>query len=144
VFQSLLIATAFDATSRAAERQALHLARLTQARCVLVHAIEPIGRDVSEPTDPEVEAFYETLRKKAQEQLASAAKPFQEAGLEVELVVEVGRRWEVIVAQAAARGVDLIVVGSGPLMVEGRPRLSTTSHQVYLAADRPVLAVRTG
>lgn len=138
MIRTILLPTVFEAGSRPAEEFALELAKKHGARVLALHAIEPI--DAGE--DEESVAFYDSLRERAEPRMEAVATRFREADVECATRVEVGRRWKVIVDTATQEGVDLIVMGSRFFIENGRPRLGTTSHQVFLAAGCPVLFAR--
>lgn len=138
MFDTILVATDFGALSRETEQKALELARLCQARCILVHVIEAI-----EDGGTDVDAFYESLKARAAKKLAESVAPFEAAGVSCETRVRVDRRWVGILEAAGEVGADLIVIGSRPVVsAAGKPVLGTTSHNVFFSAECPLLIVR--
>ena len=139
MYHKILVAIGLGDMSDSVLEYAIALARPAGGTCHLLHAIEPIeGAD----DDPEISAFYESLGQRASERLAELETRCTAAGLSCEATVRVGRRWKQIVETAATWDADVIVVGSRPKLQDGRPHLGSTSHQVFFAAQCPVLVVR--
>jgi nucleotide-binding universal stress UspA family protein len=115
------------------------LARITGAHCTLIHVIESIG---DEPDDDELEQFYGSLQARATENMRALGTRFDESGVEHQTAVKIGVRWETILSMAEENDVDLIVMGSRPVLDQEHPHLGSTSHQVFFATRRPLLVVR--
>lgn len=139
MYNTILVATKSGEQPSECETQALRLAKLCGARCVLVHVIEPIEAG----GDDTIEEFFRTLEERARVRLAKSVSRFKEAGVGCETRVLIAKRWLGIVETAEEVDADLLVLGSRPLIHEGKPRLGTTSHQVFLAATCPLLIVRS-
>ncbi len=139
MFEHILVATAFDELSDLASELAIGLARLSDGRVTAVHVIESIGED---PSDPELIEFYGGLRGKAEENVRALAARFEEQGIAFDAVIRVGTRWELILQEADERAVDVIVLGSRPVLHQENPQLGTTSHQVFFASRKPLLIAR--
>lgn len=124
-----------DSDILAAVRElALHNA----ARVTLLHVVERIV-DVE---DPEMEAFYTRLESRARDTLQAVSSHLEEAGVESDRVVLVGRRSEEIVRYAAEHGIDLIALRSRSLHETPAGAWPTVSFQVAMLSPIPVLLLR--
>ncbi len=139
----ILLAIDFSQKTVPALDYAKKLAASFGAELVLVHGIEPIAQGAEEEEDEvrEVEQFYEELRQKARRGLEKVSEDLEGTDLAYRSVIEVGERWEVVLAQAEKEDVDVIVVGQGRRTTGESRRLGTTSQRVYFHARRPVLTV---
>jgi universal stress protein A len=138
IFRTIVVPT--DLTNRTVD--ALRLAgRLAagRTRVTLLHVIETIPG----VTFDELKPFYEKLQAKAQKKLASLAQRARQGTASIDFAIAYGPRAETIVAEAKARGADLIVLAShrvNPTMV-GRD-WGTISYKVGILAACPVLLVK--
>ena len=139
MFDRRLVATAFDDNSELACDLALRLAQLSEGTVHIAHVIATIG---DEPDDPELEEFYAGLQAKAAERMRAVSERFHEVGVEHTTELRIGIRWEGILAAADGFDADVIVLGSRPVLEQDKPRLGTTSHQVFFASRRPLLVAR--
>jgi len=114
------------------------LALHNAARVTLLHVIETI----EESDDPELSAFYERLEGRAEKRLRPVTAELFEAGVESELVVRLGRRWEEIVRFAAGHEVDLIAMRSRTLAQSEGRAWPSISIQVAMVSPVPVLLLR--
>lgn len=140
MLKKILVAMELDDSSEVGEH-ALELARLSGGTVNLLHAIEPIDGTTEEDSD--TEAFYRKLEARAATRMEAWTTRCADAGIPCETTVQVGRRWQVIIATATSWEADLIVVGSRPTVRDGKPHLGSTSHQVFFAANCPVYVVRS-
>jgi nucleotide-binding universal stress UspA family protein len=138
MLRKLLVAVAFDDLAGAVEDQARELARAAGAECILLHVVEAIGS----ADDPEMRDFLERLEQEAVEKLREPAERLRASGVPCTATVAVGRSWQVIAETAESEDVDLVVVGSRPTVIGGRPHLGSTSHQVFFSSPRSLLVVR--
>lgn len=139
-YQHVLLAMDFSKDADYVGTRAVALARATGARVTLIHVVAPVYQ----------EPLYEgvaTLPLDLEAQLVDAARHSLEAlaqrlGIpEAERLVEVGTPKGVIVGTAAAKGADLIVVGSHGVHGLGL-LLGSTANAVLHGAPCDVLAVR--
>ena len=86
--------------------------------------------------------FTEELSATLDERLAALARPFRDEGLSVDWVVAEGIPAEVIVREAAERGVDLIAMGTHGRSGLAHLLLGSTAERVVQHAECPVLTVR--
>jgi len=105
----------------------------------ILHVIETIrGVDFEELAD-----FYRDLQAKAERELERLREGLEKRNVECRCAVRYGPRGAQIVEFADESSCDLIVLTSHRVSPE-RPRggIGTTSHQVALLADCPVLLLR--
>jgi nucleotide-binding universal stress UspA family protein len=113
-----------------AEAQAIDLARLCQLPLTLVSV-----------TSPSHNAERKAAAQAALDRLLARV---QAAGLEGEALLAEGRPEEMVVATAASRGADLIVVGSRGRTGLQRLLLGSASERIMGLAQSPVLIVPAG
>jgi nucleotide-binding universal stress UspA family protein len=113
-----------------AEAQAIDLARLCQLPLTLVSV-----------TSPSHNAERKAAAQAALDRLLARV---QAAGLEGEALLAEGRPEEMVVATAASRGADLIVVGSRGHTGLKRLLLGSASERIMGLAQSPVLIVPAG
>ena len=143
--RSILLPTDFSECAGHAVPAAASLARLTGARLVCLHVVEPVVPPVSwtpvaEPL-PSAE-IGEQLEDAAARELPKIAASEECAGLEVEDVVAHGEAASEIVRVARERGVDLIVISSHGRTGLGRILFGSTAESVVRHAPCPVLVVK--
>jgi nucleotide-binding universal stress UspA family protein len=134
LFQKILFACDFSASSMKALDYALSLAREADARLTLLHVLEWL------PSDDE---RRRSLAEEALTRLREAVSPSAREWLETDEVVTEGRAYREILRIAQERAVELIVMG-----VQGRGALDvmffgSTAHHVVRQAVCPVLTVRS-
>jgi len=139
MFEHILVATALDEQTDAAVEMAIGLARMSKGRVTVLHVIESIGE---EPEDDELEEFYAALPEKADEHMRALSEHLDEEGITHDATIRVGVRWETILQVADEATVDVVVLGSRPVLDQENPRLGTTSHQVFFASHKPLLIAR--
>lgn len=139
MFETILIPVDLTDKSRVAVDAVAGLADPERASIHLLHVIETI-QDV--PFE-ELDAFYASLRKRAERAVNRWADELGERGFRVERDIAFGRRGPEIVRHAEDRACDLIVLASHPYDREQPGRgVGTLSHQVALLAPCPVLLMR--
>lgn len=108
-------------------------------RVTVLHVIERI-EDIP---FAEVRDFYRRIARIAEKKLAATVVRFARRGVRVRTAVLIGAPAAEIVRYAAARGVDLIVMGSHAV-TPGRAarRWGTTSYKVGLLCRCPVMLVK--
>ena len=114
------------------------LAADNQAKLTLLHVIEKIA----EVEDPEMEAFYKRLAKRARGHLEPLVEAHTKEGFEAELLVRLCHRPEEIVRSAAERDADLIALRSRSVHETSGGAWPTLSIQVAMLATLPVLLLR--
>jgi hypothetical protein len=126
----ILLASDGSDACAAAEAQAIDLARLCQLPLTLVSV-----------TSPSHNAERKAAAQAALDRLLARV---QAAGLEGEALLAEGRPEEMVVATAASRGADLIVVGSRGRTGLQRLLLGSASERIMGLAQSPVLIVPAG
>jgi nucleotide-binding universal stress UspA family protein len=133
IIERVLLASDLSPEMARAHGFAVTLARMTGAAVTLLHALDLEGADVLR-RDAIVWARSASARRAA----IPALTGIREAGVECELQVCVGRRWQVIVD--AAYDHDLVIIG-GSRYATGDVRLGTTPSKVVGGTPTPVLVV---
>ncbi len=145
--RSILVPTDFSECARHAVPVAASLARLTGARVLCLHVVEPVVQPVgwtpvAEPMPaPEL---GERLEQSAGRDLPAFSKSEEFAGLEVEDVIVHGEPAAEIVRAAEERGAGLIVISSHGRTGLGRIIFGSTAESVVRHARCPVLVVKPG
>jgi nucleotide-binding universal stress UspA family protein len=139
-FQTVLCATDFSDVSATAATLAGQVAARAGARLVLLHVVDwPFGHTTGADA---VTTLRESLLAEAGRQLASLL-PSVPAGLPAADVVAVaGHPCRQVVAVAADRSADLIVMGVSGRGAVNLAVLGSTTHRVLREACCPVLTVR--
>jgi nucleotide-binding universal stress UspA family protein len=138
-FQHLLVPLDFSEANAGLLKLVYDLVCQNRARVTLLHVIEAIGDE----TDDELDEFYASLEPEARGKLSTAARPFVEAGLDVEQQVVTGRRMPMIVQFAIDQQVDLIVVGSRRLdLANPQTGMNNLGYQVSMFCQCPVLLLK--
>ena len=143
--RSILVPTDFSECARHALPAAASLARLTKARLLCLHVVEPLVPSVgftpvAEPL-PLADASAR-LEDAAARELPKIATCEECAGLEVEELIGHGEAAAEIVRVARERGVDLIVISSHGRDGLGRMLFGSTAESVVRRAHCPVLVVK--
>jgi nucleotide-binding universal stress UspA family protein len=115
------------------------LAERVRARVTLLHVVHRVRHIAA----GELAGFYRRLEALSRRRLERAARPLVVRGLRVRTEVIVGEPATAIVAAAARRRANLIVMGSHRI-VPGRPGRGwgTTSYKVGILCRCPVLLVK--
>lgn len=143
--RSILVPTDFSECARHAVPAAAQFARLTGARVVCLHVVEPVVPAVG--WAPVAEALPhadvgERLENSAARELPKVAAGAEFAGLDVEDVIAHGEAASEIVRVAEERRVDLIVISSHGRTGLGRILFGSTAEAVVRHAPCPVLVVK--
>jgi nucleotide-binding universal stress UspA family protein len=142
--RTILVPTDFSPQAEEAARvaRACLCAGGAPAKLVLLHAYHlPIEYTAYGPIPTSVN-FMADVGADAQEQLDLAAKELRAEGLEVEAVTREGYAPEIIVDEAAARGVDVIALGTHGRTGLAHLLLGSTAERVVQHAKCPVMTVR--
>ena len=120
-------------------KAALDLAISNRARVTLLHVVHHVAKIPFK----EMQAFYRGLVVTSKRRLERAAAPFVAKGLAVRSEVLIGEPARDIVRVAAARKVDLVVMGSHRVDPARRTRgWGTTSYKVGIFCQCPILLVK--
>ncbi|HEV2765242.1 MAG TPA: universal stress protein [Pyrinomonadaceae bacterium] len=143
--RTILLPTDFSECARHALPAAASLARLTGARIVCLHVVEPMVPTVgftpiAEPLP--MTDISEQLEDSATRELPKLARCEECAGLDVEDLIARGEAASEIVRVARERGADLIVISSHGRTGLGRMLFGSTAESVVRHAHCPVLVVK--
>jgi nucleotide-binding universal stress UspA family protein len=136
-----------SALARQALPLATELATGANAELILLDAIAPaietqIGvRPLGRPI-PQYEVVLELLRRRARRDLGALADQLRGRGLQVKTAVMDGHAAEVIVDEAARRGVDVIVMATHGYSGLKRWALGSVADKVLHTATMPLVLVR--
>lgn len=142
-YKHILVALDFSEASESILRRALDISERHGARLTLLHVVDylpPLGFADDFTPSPAALIDEQDLLERGTRSLERYAERHR-LGTEVERRVELGSPRREIVAMAAHRGIDLIVIGSHGRHGLGR-FLGSTAHAVLNDADCDVLAVR--
>jgi nucleotide-binding universal stress UspA family protein len=142
---SILLPTDFSECARRAVPAAAFMARLTGARVICLHVVEPVvpavgWTPIAEPLP--VADLSEQLEASATRELPKFAGCPEFTGLDVEDLISHGEAAAEIVRVARERGCDLIVISSHGRAGLGRIFFGSTAESVVRHAHCPVLVVK--
>lgn len=143
--RTILLPTDFSECARHAVPLAAHFARLTGARVLCLHVVEPVvpavgWTPIAEPLP--VADVSEQLEDAAAHELPRFARCEEFEGLDVEDLITHGEAAAEIVRTAQERGADLIVISSHGRAGLGRILFGSTAESVVRHAPCPVLVVK--
>jgi nucleotide-binding universal stress UspA family protein len=139
LFKNILVPVDFTRKNNVALRFACNLAKQNHSSVTLLHVIETIDY----VDDEEIATFYESMKKKAHANLATAAQRFHEAKIPVSEKVMMGKRGHGIVSYAMRKKIDLIVLSSHKLnLTQVQKSWATLSYQVSTLCQCPVMLVK--
>jgi nucleotide-binding universal stress UspA family protein len=146
MFERILVPVDGSATSRRGVREAIAIAKLTNARIKLMHVFErPLLGIGSEAALLRGEDIYNVARDAGQALLSDAAASVKAAGIPVdEQLLELGdkRLYEQVADTANEWRASLIVLGSHGRRGLRRMLLGSDAEQILRTAPVPVLLVR--
>ena len=141
--QQILVPVDFSPHSLKALRYASAFAQQFGARLILLHVNEPVVFPSELGYAPlATEALDQSLREDAQTRLKALAHGCGAEGLSVETAVVAGRPFNEIVAVAAEREVDLIIIATHGFTGFTHVLMGSTAERVIRHAKCPVLVVR--
>jgi universal stress protein A len=141
--QHFLVPVDFSEYSDRALDYAIAWAQQLQARLTLLHIIHdvmPIG--VGDMASGLPTSYLQDLEADAKQEMERYRQRVQEAGLEVDMVVEHGVPFQGIVDAARDRQVDLIVAGTHGRTGLQHVLLGSVAEKVVRLAPCPVLVAR--
>jgi nucleotide-binding universal stress UspA family protein len=146
LYKTILCAVDFSAASIRALEHALSLAKESDARLILLHAIEDVLGDAGARTlgHLSVSEYYRQIEQDAVARLTAVVPDDARVWARPEERVVQGRAHQAILAMVAAEHVDLVVMG-----VQGQGSVSrfifgSTTHRVIREAGCPVLTLHSG
>jgi universal stress protein A len=142
-YRHVLVPVDFTESVTSAIEAALEMAAQHQARTTLLHVIEEIDDGSNSDPDDDITRFYAEVESSVRDRLSELARRFQQAGLDVDQEIVVGRRVRTIVQFSATESVDLIVMRSR----RADPRqpqqaIASVSHQVSVLSQCPVMLIK--
>ena len=152
--KTILYATDLSGGSSHVFRYALSLARRYQAQVSILHVVEPLtpfGQSLVElhishqASEDQHTQIRNQLLDKLKQQLHSFCEAevcVAEENLVSDIEVLEGQTAASIIKQAAAKQVDMIVMGTHQHSTVGESLLGTTAHKVLHSSTLPVLLVR--
>jgi nucleotide-binding universal stress UspA family protein len=141
VIRTILFPTDFTEIATEAGRYAEYLSRMTGARVIVLHTVEPVLLPGTED-DRDLREFSNELERKAHGRIEEAIQVFRAAGIPVEGRVVVGHSFEILESLVQSEGVDLVVMGSHGLVPGQEQALGTLSHKLFFLSKVPVLFLR--
>jgi nucleotide-binding universal stress UspA family protein len=142
VFRKMLVPVDGSAASRRAGKLAIELAKGCSAEVTAIHVVDvaslPVLARATGKTRDELKA---ELVQEGEHLLAELAREAAQAGVQLTTLVEVGTPHRVIVDTAAAKGVDLILIGKVGLRGPRRIIIGSVTERVIADAQCPVLVV---
>lgn len=156
--KTILYATNLGDRTRPVFRQAIHMARLHQAKIIMLHAVAPMGttghtvlslylpgKPIHDIEKESMEEVIETMTKRLQnycDEEDDICKAKEE--LVEDIVVAPGNPGDVIVHYADAHKADLIVIGTHTRKAKDGGLLGSTARHVTQHSHVPVLVVPNG
>jgi nucleotide-binding universal stress UspA family protein len=151
---TILYATDLGEQTRPVFRQALALAKLYNAKIIMLHVVEPVGETAKAVISAYIsQEFSEVMLKESMNDLLIKMKDrlrrfFEEECEEEkvcsnvkELIVVAGKPSEEILRVSEEEKVDLIIVGKSARTVRGLRVMGSTARRVSRIAMVPVLIV---
>lgn len=141
--QRILLATDFSRWTSGAVEYAFEMARCFDAEVLMIHGIEPISDNAvdDQEHDEEFEQFFGDLVEQSRQKLEQLVELAEQRDVKARFHIEIGERWRIVLDQADAEDVDLIVLGRRSPDEQPDSPLGTTSQRVYFGSERPVLTV---
>lgn len=138
-FQTILVATDFSASSRAALACAGAIARKAHGKVVLAHVISPERWHFVNPQ--ELHPALCQTRQTAQKKMCSLLRTADLRGIEVDTFLKEGELREVLCKLAHERSAELLVVGTRGRKWLGKLLFGSTAKEVCRVAPCPILLV---
>lgn len=158
-FQTILYATNIGDTMRPVFRQALNMARIHNAKIIMLHAVAPIGttgqailsmylpdKEVNDIEQETMNQVIETMRERLRNYGNNVEADFMKDKDQLidKIAVSAGNPADVILHYAEHHPIDLIVIGSHTRPVKHGAMLGSTARGVTLHSKVPVLIVPNG
>ena len=146
MYTKILVPVDGSPTSDLGLAEALKLAKLTDAKLRLLHAVDMLSASLSPETSMATSpTVFEMLRRGGEEILARATTAAERAGVPSEIVLRdtlTGRVCDLVVEEAKQWGAELIVIGSHGRRGAGRLPMGSDAEQIARLSPVPVLLVR--
>jgi nucleotide-binding universal stress UspA family protein len=140
--QHFLVPMDFSADSDWALDYAITWAKQLQARLTLLHVIHVMPTGVGDMASGLLTSYMQDLEADAKQAMERYRQQVQEAGLEVDIVIEHGLPFQGIVDAARDRQVDLIVTGTHGRTGLQHVLLGSVAEKVVRLSPCPVLVAR--
>jgi nucleotide-binding universal stress UspA family protein len=138
----ILVPVDFSKSSLAALDYAILLAGQMRARLILLHIVEPsLGADFDPLSPSAYSDVPETFLREGRDRLRRLVRERVAFGVQVEVLVRMGRALAEIPDTARAVGADLLVLGAQGQGGFAGALLGSTADRVMRRATCPVLAV---
>ena len=139
MFYQILVPTDCSDASRNSLDVAVKIASLDGGNVYLVHVIEMIA----DTSFHEFEDFYLKLERKAEKVMNSLVSSYQDAQLEIERKIVYGDRGREILRFAEDNKIDLIVMNSHRIEIEGPVQgWGTLIYKIAVLSQCPVMLVK--
>lgn len=155
--KTILVPTDFSKGSQTALEHATALAKLAQARIVVVHVIETIAYTMKESLhlvdtaamvnsmteSPQLLDVYALVQRAVEPALDQIVRDLEKGHVSASRHILQGTAYDQIVAQAREIGADLIVMGTHGRRGVNHLFMGSVAERVVRMAPCPVLTVRT-
>jgi nucleotide-binding universal stress UspA family protein len=140
-FRHILLATDFSASSGAAWKRGLALARATGAKILVVHVVPSLAQ--AQPVRWAYREMEAEIRADAQKRLRALVARGRKAGVRLKSLLLSGMPAHEAIARAArSQKVDLIVVGTHGRTGMAGALIGSVAARIVATAPCPVLTVR--
>ena len=157
-FKTILYATNLGTHMRPVFRQAVNLARIHQAKIIMLHAVAPIGmtgqailsmylpdKEVHDIEQDSMNQVIETMRERLKNYCSEEDDICKDKDALIDkIAVSAGNPADVINHYAETHGVDLIVIGTHTRHAGGHTMLGSTARTVTQHSKVPVLIIPNG
>ena len=157
-FKTILYATNLGTHMRPVFRQAINMARIHQAKIIMLHAVAPIGttgqailsmylpeKEVQDIEQESMEEVIKTMRERLQNYCAEEDDICKDKDELIDkIAVSAGNPADVINHYAETHGVDLIIIGTHTRHAGGHTMLGSTARTVTQHSKVPVLIIPNG
>ena len=143
IFQCIVVALSGTESSQAAAGLALRIARLHDARVVMVNVVDTgLAEEIARLMGRPEEQVLSEMELSGRNILRHGEVMARQEGIAVETVVRRGTPYLEIVTEAEERGADLVVLGSTHAAGLRRLAIGRVVERVIEHSDCPVLVVR--
>ena len=142
-FHRILVATDFTDASEPALKQAIRLARESDAELLITHAYQPPSVAQVESFSPGIyDEWDRTMRAYADDRLRPIVEDAKRQGARASGLLLAGPPYEAINDAAREKAVDLVVVGTHGRTGVSRFFLGSVASRVISTAPCPVMTIR--
>ncbi|WML89269.1 universal stress protein [Thiothrix lacustris] len=157
-FKTILYATNLGTHMRPVFRHAINMARIHQAKIIMLHAVAPIGstgqailsmylpdKEVHDIEQDSMNQVIETMRERLKNYCSEEDDICKDKDALIDkIAVSAGNPADVINHYAETHGVDLIVIGTHTRQASGHTMLGSTARTVTQHSKVPVLIIPNG